>query len=212
MRELETYSIETDQVVLLVFTDGRRQRVRVSQLMYHLSPSDLKQVEAGLKLRRHFLRSHMPKAALALAAGGALSWFVISGRPLAGLTPQEALPVEARPDATKVTRLIQQQPVSPAPVPSSSPPLAPTPAIAVKPSARQVAARKAKPTPKPAPKSVERLVLPTPTIKLPEVAIAPTPLPTALPGPGDVLGESTGPAPTPTPAPTPIPEANQPGP
>jgi hypothetical protein len=82
MEELETYSIETDHTVLLSFRNGRKRRVAVERLPQYLRSQDLHIVERAMKLRRDFIRSHMPKAALLLLAAGLLTLLAVNSRSL----------------------------------------------------------------------------------------------------------------------------------
>ncbi|HEY6736128.1 MAG TPA: hypothetical protein VI322_00265 [Candidatus Saccharimonadia bacterium] len=203
MAELATYSIETDHTVLLTYTDGKRLRVPVAQLGDYLSPTDYNQVRAGIKLRRHFLHNHMPKAALALAAGGLLAVLALAGRPLALWWSGQGTPGEAEPTVTPMDIIVRNLPDEP--VPTAAPP---TPVVAGAPTASPAAG------PRLTPRSMlvaKRVAAP------PAVALAPSQAP-SLPAPsaslppllGEVLGDSTGPdepvaTPTPTPPPTPPP-------
>jgi cytoskeletal protein RodZ len=116
MSELANYSIETDHIVLLAFRDGRRLRVPVGQLAHHLSPPDLEKVRAALKLRRDFIRRHMPKVVLALAAaGGLIAALAVGGHAVAGLW-QKSHPVNPSPTNTGLVR--SESLPHPAPTPS----------------------------------------------------------------------------------------------
>jgi hypothetical protein len=71
MKEIANFSIETDNVVLLEYQDGKSKRVAVWQLAKHLVETDLRRVQAALKMRRNFIRDNSPKlgAAVVLTAG-----------------------------------------------------------------------------------------------------------------------------------------------
>ena len=202
MRELATYSIETDQVVLLVFTNGQRVRVPIADVQRWLTPAEFTQVRSGLKLRRNFLSHHMPKTAVALAAGGLLALCALTGRPLALWWAGAVQPDEAGPRATPATYIVRNLPQEPDPTHITPTPLAAvTPAATPATPAALVPAKPARRKPKPAAGQVARV--PAPSMPKTDQVL---PIPTVLPLPGDVLGEHTGPnEPTPTPVPTPAP-------
>lgn len=215
MSELATYSIETDHVVLLVFTDGRRKRVPIDELRHYLSVKDLATVRAGLKLRRHFLHHHMPKAAFALAAGGAMAMLAVTAHPLAAWwTGATESPLATPGPHSELVRSLPDVQTSGQGTPSPAP---------ATPAGRQAVAVRASPTPKPrratkpTANPVSRPIIaaniapgatngvaPVPTLAVPLPLLTPTPTPP--PNAGQVLGDSTGPDdPTPTPQPGPVP-------
>jgi hypothetical protein len=218
MSDLVNYSIETDHTVLLSFKDGRRLRVPLGQLPNHLGADDLAKITRALKLRRDFIRRHMPKAVLVLVAGGLIAL---------GAT-----------EAPKVVAWLTHQPATPAPAPepaapkivhdsrTASPTVAPSPQPAIKgqaiaqatgkSSARASLSKSSKtrgtstqlklpvtgtvasvtlpvtlPTPLPTVLPADPITSPSPS---PSVSLTPTPSPTPqIPGQGQVLGDSTGP-------------------
>src|SRR6266705_3268680 len=85
MGDLENYSIETDQTVLLSFRGGRKLRVRSDRLARYLRPRDLIVVRRALRLRRDFLSLHMPKTAALLLAAGLVAALMIGTRAVARL-------------------------------------------------------------------------------------------------------------------------------
>jgi hypothetical protein len=92
-QHLANFSVETDELVLLEFSDGQEQRVRVRQLDQVLTSADLKRVNAALKLRHEFLKTHLPKASLAvLLVGGLLALLLTNQRAVARLMNPGALP------------------------------------------------------------------------------------------------------------------------
>ena len=66
MKQLSSFSIETDQMVNLIFADGTTYRVKKSDLASLLSTRDLKQVLAGFKTRSKFLNETLPPWARAI--------------------------------------------------------------------------------------------------------------------------------------------------
>ena len=54
-RHLSNYSIETDQTVLLTFSDGSEARTNFDKLCDYLSMADQAKVKQGLSLRRKFI-------------------------------------------------------------------------------------------------------------------------------------------------------------
>ncbi len=60
MSSLNSYSIESDDAVLLKFSDGRSQRASVKELPKLLSKNDLKKIQSALKLRAHYIEKHLP--------------------------------------------------------------------------------------------------------------------------------------------------------
>lgn len=73
MPKLRSYSIETDNTVLLQFDEGGEQRVPVGQLRNFVRGEDLRTIQGALRIRRTFLQRHLPKFAIAIAAGGLIS-------------------------------------------------------------------------------------------------------------------------------------------
>lgn len=67
MKQLSSFSIETDQMVNLIFADGTSYRVKKQDLASLLATPDLKQVLAGFKTRRKFLNETLPPWARAIA-------------------------------------------------------------------------------------------------------------------------------------------------
>lgn len=213
MGELENYSIETDHTVLLAFRDGRRLRVPVDRLPGYLKPRDLAKVRAALKLRRDFIRKHMPKTALVLAAGGLVALFAVSGRIVAtALEPHGTAPA-----TTDHTAIVRNVPLPEPPEPQTlTPSSAPQPITAATPAPRAhhaVAKTKhasavikaitqpspppvvpAGPTPLPAPSPTPS---PVPIADNNPPAAQSSPSPAPAPNQGEVLGDSTGPGDTP---------------
>ncbi len=194
MSELANYSIETDHIVLLSFKDGRSIRVQMAQLHRHLAPGDLAKIRSAIKLRRDFIRLHMPKAALVLVAGGLLALILTGSRVVASLLshPRPA-PVQP-PGVPHIARSILLPTPSVSPTPQI---LAQKEATARAPKRRSVA-RTAKP--RPAAASVPTALAQPVTALL----LTPSPLPLPLPDP------SAAPVPTPSPTPQPSPPADQP--
>jgi hypothetical protein len=103
MSELANYSIETDHTVLLAFKDGRHLRVPISQLAHYLMPPDLAKVRAAIKLRKEFIRRHMPKVALVFVAGGLIALMITGGQVVANLISPPG-PVPPPPDHSTIVR------------------------------------------------------------------------------------------------------------
>jgi hypothetical protein len=207
MRELDNYSIETDHTVLLAFKDGRTIRVPIGQLAHHLTPADLKRIQAAMKLRRDFVRQHMPKVALALAAGGFLALFMAGGRTVAHLL-QPPTPVESTPPSTSIVRSLD-----PPPTPSLSPAPQPTPGGTTVTANPSKAKRLAKRRPATARIAAHTTVLPAPTTLGGLLTGLPANPVALLPAPP--IGNSSGPALTPdqpSTTPSPSPEAPAPSP
>jgi hypothetical protein len=190
MSELSNYSIETDHTVVLSFKDGRRVRVPVGQLAHHLAPPDLEKVRASIRLRRDFIRRHMPKVALVMVAAGLIALLTVGGQAVAHLFMPPDAPTA--PDHTGIVRsqVIETPAVTPAPSPAVKGDST-VAAAALRPSSPR------KSSSKPSAKAVlSSKTYPTP---LPDVTPDPTPLPTPIPTP------TSSPTPTPTPTPTPSP-------
>jgi|GEM_PF-5792309 len=54
MKDLASFSIETDDIVLLTYADGTTRRARVDALPQLLSKPDLRRIKAAFRLRRRF--------------------------------------------------------------------------------------------------------------------------------------------------------------
>ncbi|HSX02010.1 MAG TPA: hypothetical protein VLI05_01705 [Candidatus Saccharimonadia bacterium] len=92
-QRLANFSVETDELVLLEFSDGQERRVRVRHLGQVLASADLKRVNAALKLRHDFLKTHLPKASLAVVlVGGLLALLLTNQRAVARLMSPDGLP------------------------------------------------------------------------------------------------------------------------
>lgn len=104
MSDLANYSIETDQVVLLSFKDGRSLRVPLNHLSRYLKPGDLAKVKKALNLRRHFLRIHMPRFFVILATiGGLVALLTVGGKTVASLLGHPR-PANQTPSHTGIAR------------------------------------------------------------------------------------------------------------
>jgi hypothetical protein len=206
MSELANYSIETDRTVLLSFADGRRLRIPIGQLPHYLAPPDLERVRASLRLRRDFIRDHMPKALLALMGVGLIALLTVGGKAVADMftSPRRPQPVPSR------SEIVRSQ-VMPKPSTSPTPTSASAPAVAVSaPSstakrvpAKHTASTTIKPVPLPKPTSlptVTPIVSPTPSVSpTPTPSASPTPSPSPDPAAGEVAGCAATPTdPTPT--------------
>ncbi|MDB5178525.1 MAG: hypothetical protein JWN01_468 [Patescibacteria group bacterium] len=209
MSELANYSIETDQTVLLSFTDGRRLRVPMDQLRRYLAPHDLQKITSAIKLRQEFLRRHMPRAVIILIVGGVMALLFAGGRAVAHLwrPPWSVAPAPA--SSTVVRSLNPPSPtLSPAPAPSAEgsttvaaaplkPALRPRRPVANRPALKPaplippvVSNALPVPSPLPLPIVLPDAPVPTPNVGLP----APSPLPVPTPPAGQVLGDATGPS------------------
>jgi hypothetical protein len=106
MNELADFSVETDTTVLLEFRDGTRLRTPVKRLPLHLVGKDLDRVRAAVKLRKVFLRDHLPKEGLAIALAVILCAVGIAGtNRLAGARPAQNLPAVSPLSASKATSI-----------------------------------------------------------------------------------------------------------
>jgi hypothetical protein len=166
MSELTNYSIETDQTVLLHFTDGKRRRVAFDQLHEHLKPDDLQRVTAAIKLRRNFIRNHMPKTLALFAAVGLGALFITTEQTVASMIAHH--PTATVPDqAGLLTR------VTPTPSPSAA---SASPAPSVSPVSGAVAGAASSPTPISTPSPTPG---PAKSLLVPVVKPAPTSVPPA---------------------------------
>lgn len=109
MRKLQTYSIESDHTVSLTFTNGQAARVPISKIALYLADHDRAKIEHAVKVRRQFLKDHMPKllvgAIVVTALGVAASSHSTMSRMFSHtLTPPRVRTVqEPLPAAAKVT-------------------------------------------------------------------------------------------------------------
>jgi hypothetical protein len=60
MGKLSNYSIESDEVVLLQFSDGQNHRAQVKELPKLLGKEDLRKIQSALKLRANYINKHLP--------------------------------------------------------------------------------------------------------------------------------------------------------
>jgi hypothetical protein len=216
MSDLLNYSIETDHTVLLSFKDGRRLRVHLDDLPRYLSAADLATITRAVKLRNDFIRRHMPKAALALVAGGLIALAGTTTNQLAAWWEHRTDPVSAptetapAPTSAPIVRNLQSGgTASPAPTPDAA--IKENTAVATAPTANRAKAKTAHPpqvkkaargATTPAGNVATTLPVPVPppsdgpvTSPSPSPSASPTPTatPTPIPNQGQVLGDSTGP-------------------
>jgi hypothetical protein len=182
MGDLENYSIETDQSVLLSFRDGRKVRVRPDRLSRYLGTKDLVKVRRAMRLRRDFLRLHMPKTAVVLLAAGLMAALLVSARTVAWILETDT----GNPGHNAVVR--SQTESRPQADPAPTAPGA-TPKLAARPH------RQAQPT-----TALASAHLQLPAANLPVTLTAVSPAPLATPAAG----------PSPAPSATPQPDTNQP--
>ncbi len=110
-KALRDFSIETDDQVTLIFSDGTKQTVSVKRLKSLLRPQDLKRVEASLRLRRSFLDTHWPKTGgLALVGAAALGVMVSGGHVADQLPGQKAAPPAVREESSAARKIHQASP------------------------------------------------------------------------------------------------------
>ncbi|MDF2461015.1 MAG: hypothetical protein K0S68_418 [Candidatus Saccharibacteria bacterium] len=183
MSELANYSIETDHTVLLAYADGRRLRVPIGQLPHHLAKPDLERVRASLRLRRDFIRTHMPKAALLLLGIGLVSLLSVGGKAVADMfnVPQPN-PIPPKSEIVR-SQFEPEGHVETAPTPSigaSSAMLANAP----KPDNKDKSKTKSKPdtNTKKATATLKPSAFPKPAV-VPSVSPIPTPSPSVEPSP-----------------------------
>jgi hypothetical protein len=129
-KKLLNYSLETDQLVWLEFSDGRNLRVAFDQVGDHLTGPDLVKVQRAIKLRQDFFRQNLPGTMVLLAVVGLsvfigmdyknLSGIVSGGRPVASPPVEKSAPAQ----------VIQTTSPSPAPPESVSPAAASVPSAA----------------------------------------------------------------------------------
>jgi len=205
MGDLENYSIETDQTVLLSFRDGRKLRVRSDRLARHLRPHDLVVVRRALRLRRDFLRLHMPKTAVLLLAAGLLAALMVGTRVVARLFLHQN---PADPSHTFIVRSQAESRPDAEPAPTSP---ASTPKLAAKHHQAKPALAAAHNAATGSPASTLPAGTPPTTVNL--TAADPTPAPSATPAPSTSSDPGTtavGPAASqPAPSPTPAPDPGQ---
>lgn len=105
---LAKYSIETDNMILLIFTDGSSQRLPYSGIENILTGGDLRRVKRAIMLRRRFLSRHMPRLfaislAIAIAVFGIadgkkmMSMMSPHRHPTGQTTPAPVVPASAIP-------------------------------------------------------------------------------------------------------------------
>lgn len=122
-RALASFSIESEDQVLLVFSDGSERLASPKKLGGLLSSDDLAKVQRALALRKSFLDTHWPRAAGALVLGALLLGGYSVHPRLSELAEKEApapssvhstsrpLPIEAAP--LPVTAPVPQVPAAP---------------------------------------------------------------------------------------------------
>jgi hypothetical protein len=125
MRKLLNYSIETDQLVWLEFSDGESLRVTFQQIPDLLSGPELHKVSRAIKLRQDFFRNNLPKKMVLLAAVGLASFAAVQTKAVAGILnhihPGALAPA---PDVHRAGIIS-----SPTPTPTITPPVTPPPAV-----------------------------------------------------------------------------------
>ena len=120
-RTMASFSIETDQQVLVKYDDGSEARLDKSELTKQLSAEDCANVTRAFRLRQSFWRRHLPRGLMALVAGTAVSAAIITtaDRPLFHIVSPQSVSV-SRPDS-------DAQPAHVLPTPSPAATASPTP-------------------------------------------------------------------------------------
>ncbi|HEY2004028.1 MAG TPA: hypothetical protein VGH44_02840 [Candidatus Saccharimonadia bacterium] len=186
MSELVNYSIETDKIVLLSFKDGRSLRVPFNHLSNYLRGTDLEKVKKTINLRRHFLRIHMPRFFIILAAiGGAVALLSVGSKTVASLLGHQPAPQHT----VNHTGIARSQLV---PSPGLSP-------AAAQPAQRDMRLTAIKRVAQPKASSVQTTTTPVPA----PPASTPMPLASPMPMPMPTPSPAVTPSPTPSPSPTP---------
>lgn len=197
MSQLSNFSIETDHTILLQFKNGQERRVPVSQLARHLAGPDLSRVSEALKLRRDFIRMHIPKAGLmlVLAASTIAALLITQGARVATQIIQRGATFAPVPAHDTVAT---PQPV-PTDVPVNTPGINGAPAEIDQPA---VPAPVFAPQPTPARIPPRRAAQPAAVLHRafsPVTSLLPTAVPVSLPDPAAKV-HSGSPEPTKTPA------------
>lgn len=114
-RRVASYSIETDQEVLVTFEDGTRQLLRRAELRQNLHPDDYAKLAKAFRLRQAFWRRNLPGGLLlALAGTAAAVGLLATSHPLSQLLPAGSSP-------SKAPSYRDLQEAHALPVPSASP-------------------------------------------------------------------------------------------
>jgi hypothetical protein len=109
MLKLAKYSIETDKTVLLQFADGSDKRISPERLVEYVTGDDLSAVQAAFKVRKTFLKRHLPKLVIIVAAGGIISLIGLSQQKELNILMHHSDPkslVEHHPDLTSYAHII----------------------------------------------------------------------------------------------------------
>jgi hypothetical protein len=200
MSQLSNYSVETDQLILLSFEDGRSLRVPISQLPKYLKGRDLQRVRRAINMRRAFFRQNMPPTIIVLIATLVVAALAAAGEhTLAAIFSGASSPGSQLPGAV---HMVQSAPATSLVITVQTQPALASPA---KKLARKIAAPAA---------SVISAQLPVPTLapaeiikSLPAVSVTPSVTP------ADTLREPLrGVQPSPSPSPTPLAASPSPSP
>ena len=118
-RRLASFSIETDQQVLINFDDGTAVRLQRSELRGRLEADDYTRVAQAFRVRQSFWRRHLPKGLMVAVAGAtaAIAVLVTNGRPLLHIvTPHEVSSAQPAGEVEAAKTI-----ATPSPRPSASP-------------------------------------------------------------------------------------------
>lgn len=164
-RKLLNYSIETDHLVLLHFSDGESQRVAFDQIADHLTGADLVKVNRAIKLRKDFFRHNNLPGSLAVAVAVGLAVVLVADyHGVAGLW-KRSQPVDSAPAAASHAQAISTPEITVTPPPTPTPSLTPSsPAAAQAPAGDRPSAVPPVPAAPPANAVGLQLPLPTPAL------------------------------------------------
>lgn len=156
---LLNYSIETDHLILLHFSDGQSHRVSFDQISDHLVGPDLVKVKRAMKLRRDFFRhNNLPGALATLLAIGLAVVVAVDYRDVAAIW-SHARPLSSPPAGAANAPLI----ATPTPTePASSPSVEDSSPASASPAAKPATAVPPVPAAPPASASGLQVPLPTP--------------------------------------------------
>jgi hypothetical protein len=108
-RGMASFSIETDQEVLVTFDDGSSERLMRSDLRKHLMPEDCAQIDQAFKVRQSFWRKHLPKGLMVLAVGvtAAMAVMVVNDRPLLHIVNPQKITTSGSESDLQAAHIIQ---------------------------------------------------------------------------------------------------------
>lgn len=119
---LASFSIETDQHVLVMFEDGTSRRLKRQELRGQLHPDDYARLSKAFRLRQSFWRRNLPGSLALLTAGTAATALLVgTDRPLFHAVAPHSRTTSRPINTVTADKVIPLPSPTPSPTPDPSP-------------------------------------------------------------------------------------------